>query len=67
MASSAAEPFVIYDREKGAFGGVEVKIIENFARKFSHTIAFIYANVSLNNVFSTENRFQDFHQSIQNS
>lgn len=49
---SPSKPFAFY--ENGLFKGLDVNIVENFARKFKLKIQYILANESLNEIFLTE-------------
>lgn len=46
-----AEPFVIYDRKSSTLKGLDVDIIENFAKKFNLHVKFLLSNESLNELF----------------
>ena len=52
---SQANPFAFH--ENGVFKGLEVKIVENFAKKFKLNVRYIHATESLNEMFVTEGRF----------
>lgn len=61
---SLAEPFAFFDNKKQALDGLDVKIIENFGRKFDLKINYIVVNETLNEVFGSEDHFRSFMNSL---
>ena len=59
---SQSKPFAFH--ENGVLKGLDVNIVENFAKKLILKVNYILANESLNYVFSTEESFDKFAQSI---
>lgn len=62
---SQSEPFAVFNNEKQKFMGLDTKIVENFGRKYHFQIEYIKANVSLKEVFGSENRTDNFFESIK--
>lgn len=52
------KPFVFY--ENRSLKGLEVDMIENFAKKIKLGIEYIVTNESLNGVFNSEDRAKGF-------
>lgn len=63
VAFSKRPPFVFYD-ENGALRGLDVSIIENFAKKFNFRIKYNEFNESLNEVFSREETIENILVSV---
>lgn len=61
VAISERRPFVTVD-QNGRQSGLDVSIIENFAKKFHFQVEYVKINQSLNSVFSmkdfNENKIQ---------
>lgn len=53
---SERNPFVIYN-PKGNPRGLDVVIIQNFAKQFNFVIKYVFVNESLNHVFSDDKYF----------
>lgn len=64
---SQLKPFAFFDNGTRMLKGLDVKIVENFGKKLNLQIEYVTANESLNEVFSSGNRIQDFFKSAQNS
>lgn len=64
VMASQMKPFVFYD--KNTLKGLDIDIIENFAKKFKLKVKYITKNKSLNEAFSTQDGFDRFKQSIRN-
>lgn len=63
---SPVEPFAFFEDDTPELKGLEVKIIENFGKKFKFQIKFVVWNESLNEVFSSKNRTHNFLKLTQN-
>lgn len=63
---SQAEPFVFIDNATQKLNGLDVKIIENFAKRVNLQVNYIITNESLNEVFSTEKSLMHFLKLIKN-
>lgn len=50
-----------------AFMRLDMKIVENFGKKFNFQIEYITSNESLNEMFSSEDRIRNFFELTQNS
>lgn len=50
--ASLSQPFVIFDEETSTLKGLDVDIINNFAKKYNFHVDFVIANESLNGAFS---------------
>lgn len=57
---SQSKPFAFY--ENHSLKGLDVHIMENFANRFKLQIEYILTNETLNEVFSTNDRFEQFLQ-----
>lgn len=55
---SQSKPFAFYENQ--AFKGLDVNIIENFAKKFKLNIKYVLANESLFAVFSTPDKLNNY-------
>lgn len=53
---SPSKPFAFYENQ--SFKGLDVLIVENFAKKYKLKIKYILANESLNKQFLTESGFE---------
>lgn len=62
---SQIDPFASHKAENQALKRLDLKIMENFGKWSNLDIQYITTNESLNEVFSTENRFNQFASSIQ--
>ena len=60
---SQANPFAFH--ENGVFKGLEVKIVENFAKKLKLNVNYILANESLNEIFLTDGRFENVTEAMR--
>lgn len=56
---SNRQPFV-YTNTKGKLQGLDVLVIQNFARKFNFTINYIEYNISLNDISNIEQIFKEY-------
>lgn len=54
VALSERKPFAIVD-QNGKPNGLDVQIIENFAKKLNLRLEYFFVNLSLNYVFANEN------------
>lgn len=59
VALSERDPFVVFN-QNGAPKGLDILIIENFARKLNLKIDYFLVNISLNYIFTDENHFNAF-------
>lgn len=59
---SDREPFVIEKKHRNAPGGLDVTIMENFAKKLKLKTEYIRSNQSLNLTFFSEDAFINFTQ-----
>lgn len=59
VAVSERKPFVVID-QSGKPKGLDVLIIEHFARKFNLHIDFIIVNASLNYIFASNKNFMEY-------
>lgn len=57
---SQTESFSFYDSNKQSWNGLDIEIVENFAKKINATIKYIVSNESLNGIFSFEDRIKIF-------
>lgn len=57
---SNREPFVIEDKINYVLNGLDVSIMENFAKKFNFKTEYIRSNQPLNLAFHSEEAFQNF-------
>lgn len=58
---SIREPFVMESHLKGSMlKGLDVSVVENFARKFQMKTTYIRSNESLNSVFNSEEDLRNF-------
>lgn len=64
---SPAEPFAYFDAKNHYLNGLDVKIINNFAKKYNLKINYVVTNENLNEAFNSENRVDNFLESIQKS
>lgn len=55
VMASLSEPFVILDEKLSTLRGLDVDIINNFAKKYNLVVEFVIANESLNLAFSSDN------------
>lgn len=65
IMASPIEPFVIYNPNQNTLIGFDVKIIENFAKRFNFEAKFVTTNESLLEVFSSDNRTIHFLRSVE--
>lgn len=65
IMASVVEPFVTYHSNQSALIGLDVKIIENFAKRFKLEPKFIMTNQSLLEVFTSDDRAARFLRSVQ--
>lgn len=65
VMASEIEPFVVYSPNKSELIGLDVKIIENFAKRFKVKVKFIMTNESLLEIFSSDDRTAHFLRSIR--
>lgn len=63
IMASQAKPYVY--EEKRSFRGLDVDIIENFAKKHNLKTEYVSANEPLRSVFNSEDRFNNFSQSVE--
>lgn len=63
---SRAEPFVNFKQETNTIDGLDIKLIENFGKKFNFNIKYIRSNESLNVVLRSKNQMQKFLKSKEN-
>lgn len=61
--ASHAKPYVFDGGQ--SIKGVDVDIIENFARKFNLKVKYIIADEPLREIFSNEQHFEIFSQSFK--
>lgn len=66
VMASQVHPYVFHDKQQSV-RGLDVDIIENFAKRFNFDIEYVIRNKSLKEVFSSEELFDKFVQSIQDS
>lgn len=59
IAFSARVPFV-YRSQMGELKGLDILIIENFAKKLKFNIKYVEYNTSFNEMFSKEETFKNF-------
>lgn len=59
VAVSERIPFVVLDQNETLMG-LDVQILENFAKKFKLQIDYVIVDASLNYVFSNEQEFRKF-------
>lgn len=64
---SKREPFAHHNSENQALQSLDFNMMKNFGKMFNIPIEFVVANETLNEVFSTEDRFKAFAQSSQYS
>lgn len=65
IMASPIEPFVAYSPNQSTLIGLDVKIIENFAKQFKLETKFIVTNESLLEVFSSDQRTASFLRSVK--
>lgn len=65
VMASPIEPFVILSPNKSELIGLDVKIIENFAKRFKVEAKFIMTNESLLEMFSSDDRTARFLRSVK--
>lgn len=65
VLASVMEPFVIYDGHSRRFTGLDVDILENFAKKIHFEVEFVASTKHLNEIFCKENKSIDVSQLIQ--
>lgn len=58
---SKREPFV-YTNRVGELRGLDVMIMENFARKFNLKLEYIEHNISLNEISNDNEAFEEYIQ-----
>lgn len=61
---SRNSPFFEFENENGA---LERKIMDNFGEKIDSKINYVLANETLNEMFSSEDRFEKLSNSIKDS
>lgn len=59
VAFSARVPFV-YRSKTGKLKGLDILIIENFAKKLKFNVKYVEYNTSFNEMFSKEETFKNF-------
>lgn len=65
VVASVAEPFVIYDENSSTPKGLDVDIINNFAKQFNLQVKFLMANENLNEISANGNqRLRSFVESV---
>lgn len=69
VLASVAEPFVIYDKNSSIPNGLDVDIINNFAKQFNLQVKFLIANENLNEIFANgdPDRLKSFVESVSES
>ena len=60
---SQTEPFAYFDAKNQSLMGLDVEIVNNFAKKFKLKVKYIVLNESLNELFTSENRIEPFTKS----
>lgn len=65
IMASPIEPFVAFSPNRSTPIGLDVKIIENFAKRFKLKVNFIMTNKSLLEVFSSDGRAVPFLRSVK--
>lgn len=65
IMASTIKPFVVYHPNQSTLIGLDVKIIENFAKRFNCEAKFIMTNESLLEIFSSNNRTIHFLCSVK--
>lgn len=63
VMASHAIPYVI--RGENSLRGLDVDIVENFAKKHELEIEYVMANQSLQEIFNTQDMIESFLQTIQ--
>lgn len=64
VMASQIKPFVFY--ENRLLKGLEVDMIENFAKQFNLSIEYIVTNESLNEIFNSKDHAEKWFKSIKN-
>lgn len=64
---SQSEPFAYFDAKKHSLKGLDVEIIKHFAKKYELKINYVVTNETLNEVFNSKIRVDNFLELIQNS
>lgn len=62
---SLANPFAIYDSRTQSLKGLDVILVDNFAKKFNLLPDYVIANQSLNEAFSSDESTERFLLSIK--
>lgn len=62
---SESEPFASHANRPQSFRGLDIKIMENFAKKLGLSIEYITTNECLNEVFSSKNHTDNLFRSIK--
>ena len=62
---SQSKPFAFY--ENGAFKGLDVNIVENFAKKFNLNVEYTVPHESLNKMFLAEDHFANATKAMRYS
>lgn len=57
---------VMLSQVEQAANGLDMKIVENFGKKFDLQIEYVKTNESLNEIFSSEDRIRNFLKFTQN-
>lgn len=65
VMASQTRPFVFYENK--ILKGLDIDIKKSFTRKLNLNIKYFVTDQSLNELFSNENRSEQFFQMIQNS
>lgn len=65
IMASPIEPFVVYNPNQSKLIGLDVEIIENFAKKFNFEVKFIMTNESVLEIFSSDDRTIHFLRSVE--
>lgn len=60
VAVSVREPFVVYDEKNKELKGMDITMLKEFGKKYRISMEFVKLNVKLNEIFSSENLFNNF-------
>lgn len=63
---SQSEPFAIHDSNRQSLKGLDVKMMDHFARKLHLEVKYIIANESLNVEFSLDDHTEHSMRKIEN-
>lgn len=64
---SQRESFAYYDHRKHSWEGLDIKIIENFAKKHKLKIKYIPTAKNINEIFGSDDRSANFSKGIEKS